>query len=131
MRARRFVQLATAALLLVPATAASAHIEDFGNLTKVVDAGGDIEPDAVQGTIRCTEGERFLVTAKVVEEPSYVGKGRVKGVCTGSNQDWTAPLTDESGTATGGAFCISAKAHTKIDGVPHDEARRSVCAAIF
>ncbi len=125
MRGRRFVPLMAAAFLLVPAMPASAHIQDL-YIGSVYEREGNNEWDAVNGTITCTEGERFLVTAKVIDE-SYVGKGRDKGTCTGSPQGWWVDLTNESGTAdiVSGAPCRRAKAHTKINGVPHDEQRTS------
>ncbi len=133
MRTRRFVPLVAAAFLLVPALPASAHIEAF-SVTGVSAREGapredyDFVPydyETVYGLITCTAGEKYLVTAKVIDD-SYRGKGRTKGTCTGESQEWVVQLTDESGV---GDLCyerVSAKAQTKINGVPHDEERHTL-----
>lgn len=93
----------------------------------VVENEGDDDWDLADVDITCTEGEGFLITAKVTDAPSYVGKGQARGTCTGAAQLVEVPLTNESGTADifNGAACRRAKAHTKISGVPHDEASAS------
>ena len=107
---------------LLPAPPAAAHIQTFA-ITNVVANPQAGEYQEIQGTITCTAGEGFLVTGKVTDSPSYVGKGRTKGACTGEQQSWVVTLTNESGVAD--FVCpqtIRAKAHTKLGGEPHDAA---------
>ena len=125
MRARRFVPLMAAAFLLVPALPASAHISSF----TVEDAhgnqgGGGMDWDEVHGRITCTAGEKFLVTAKIIDDP-YRGKGWTRGTCTGESQVWTVQMAEEPHGVPLGDGCwerVRAKAHTKINGIHHDEA---------
>ena len=123
MRARRFVPLMAAAFLLVPALPASAHIGYFV-ITGAAggDAGhpGEWRYTEVFGAIRCEEGERFLVTAKVIDD-SFIGKGRTKGTCSGQLQSWRLSLEHQSGFGDRCWEVVAAKAHTKINGVDHAE----------
>lgn len=120
-------------LLLSPATPASGHMSEFSieGISFPCAEGvqfpcTEADYDSISGTISCTAGERYLLVAKVVDSPSYEGKGRVKGTCTGDAQDWLVELTVEDGV--GDAACplrISAKAHTKVGGTGHDEDRHT------
>lgn len=111
-------------VLWAPSTA-SAHINSF----EIVDVDGHLVDfsglnwDTVSGNITCDAGERYLVVAKVIDSPSYEGKGRAKGTCTGESQLWTVQLTDESGVGDATRVSVGATAHTKSNGEPHDRVR--------
>lgn len=105
--------------MLVPAPQASAHINDF----YIGDAFGDHETEWIfaNGSISCAAGERFRVTVKLIDE-DFVYKSSTRGTCDGgTGQFWFVRFTE----GTGGDGCaeqIRARAHTKINGVQHDDA---------
>ena len=128
MRVRTLVLPVVVGMLLIgAATPASAHISSFsveGASNECAEPPCPADWDGVFGWITCTEGERYLIVAKVLDSPSYEGKGYAKGTCTGSQQGWRADLTEERGVAV--EKCPvqwSASANTKSDGTAHGSAR--------
>lgn len=103
---------------------ASAHIDDLDfSLASGSSGQSGIRWDTVSGSITCDEGERYRIVVKVLDSPSFEGKGSTKGTCTGDPQQWRVVLTDSSGSGDGGP-CIVITAHTKTpEGEPHDRAQ--------
>lgn len=123
MRAKRFVPLAVAALLLVPALSASAHIDDFDIAHAFAHdlAPGVYNWSGAHGSLICNAGERYQVTVKITDD-GFVGKGWEQGTCEDGTTSWGVTLTNTTGSGDGCAERIRGRAHTKIDGVPHDDA---------
>ena len=124
----RAVLALTAALMIVgTAGPAMAIINqfDFKN-------NGQIDGDrvAIAGNITCTAGERFTIHFNVQQrnqagEETYRGRGSTKGVCSGSEQIWSAWTDRNIGTPVGGDSFVTGKALTSSGGIQTDAAKDS------
>ena len=115
MRVRNLVLPIFVSMLLVGAAApASAHISNFEahTFTADCDATDCGDWDTVRGTITCTQGESYVIRVLIEDDP-YYGKGRTRGTCTGTPQEWVVTLTYETGDGDGRCpYEIFARART-------------------
>jgi hypothetical protein len=78
---------------------------------RVTGGAGFEEIVRVEGAIKCTAGQTFIVKASVRQDGVTVGNGRANGTCTGSPQGW---VTGQERTFNGGIDCTEPWAATGI-----------------
>ena len=87
-------------LLLVLALSGAADAVVFN--ARVTGGAGFKQIVRVEGAIKCSAGQTFIVKASVRQDGVTVGNGRANGTCTGKAQGW---VTGQERTFNGGIDC--------------------------
>jgi hypothetical protein len=105
---RRFTLVLTL-VLLVLAMSGVADAVVFN--ARVTGGAGFEEIVRVEGAIKCSAGQTFIVKVAVRQDGLTVGNGRANGTCTGRAQGW---ITGQERTFNGGIDCTQPWAATGI-----------------